>query len=74
MDFTAILTDYGLPGAIIGALGISCRHLFVKYSEVQDKRIEEANERTREVLAGLNDNTNTMNTLNELLRARIGGS
>ena len=63
------LLQQGLPGLIIITLGFACYKLYNKYDEVQEKRIAES----REVVKAIEQNTNTMDTLTELLRDRKAG-
>lgn len=37
-----LLTGLGLPGLVIGVLGLALRHVFKLYTEAQEKRINEA--------------------------------
>lgn len=59
----------GLPGLIIVALGFAVYKMYGKYDEVQEKRIAEA----RESVKAIEQNTNTLDTLTELLRDRKAG-
>lgn len=68
----AVITGFlaqGLPGLIIVALGFTVYKLYNKYDEVQEKRIAES----REAVKAIEQSTNTLDTLTELLRDRKAG-
>lgn len=65
----ALLLSYGLPGIVILALGIAYLRKDAKLDEVNEKRIAEG----REAIKAIEQNTNTMDTLTELLRDRKAG-
>lgn len=63
------LEQGGVLGLIIVALGYVCWNLWKKYDEIQEKRISES----RESIKAIEQNTNTLDTLAELLRDRKAG-
>lgn len=71
MDPSAIteLVKLGLPGIVIIALGISYMRKDAKLDEVNEKRIAES----RESIKAIEQNTNMLDTLTELLRDRKAG-
>ena len=56
----------GILGLIIVALGFAVIYLFKQYRDIQEKRIAESRETTK----AIEQNTNTLETLGELLRDR----
>jgi hypothetical protein len=56
----------GVLGLVIIALGFAVVYLFKKYSEIQEKRIAES----RESIKAIEQNTNTLDTMTEVLRER----
>lgn len=62
----AILLAYGLPGVVIFALGIAYLRKDTKLDEVQEKRIAEA----RDTIKAIEQNSNTLETMTEVLRER----
>jgi len=58
--------EQGLLGLIILALGYVCFKLWSKYDEIQEKRIAES----RESIKAIEQSTNTLDTLTEVLRER----
>lgn len=58
--------DQGVLGLIIVALGFAVWKLYSKYDEVQEKRIAES----RESVKAVEQNTNTLETMTEVLRER----
>lgn len=58
--------EQGLLGLIILALGFICYRLWSKYDEIQEKRIAES----RESIKAIEQNTNTLETMTEVLRER----
>lgn len=71
MDPAAIteLVKLGLPGIVILALGIGYMRKDAKLDEVNEKRIAEG----RETVKAIEQNTNMLETLTELLRDRKAG-
>lgn len=61
--------DQGVLGLVIIALGTISWRLWSKYDEIQEKRIAES----RESIKAIEQNTNSMDTLAELLRDRKAG-
>ena len=57
----------GILGFIIIALGLTIVYLFKQYKEIQEKRIAE----NRETTKAIEQNTNTLETLSEVLRHRL---
>jgi hypothetical protein len=64
-----LLLSMGFPGLVIGALGYCSRKLWMQYSEVQEARIREG----RQVIQAIEDNTNTLNRLVDLLNSQLRG-
>lgn len=62
----AILLSYGLPGVVIMALAIGYLRKDAKLDEVNEKRIAES----REVVKTIEQNTNTLEILTEVVRDR----
>jgi len=62
----AILLEHGLPGVAIVVLLYAIIRLWNKYDEIQEKRIAES----REITKAIEQNTNTLDTLTEVLRDR----
>ena len=58
--------DQGVLGLIIIGMGFVLWRLWSKYDEVQEKRIAES----REGIKAIEQNTNSMDTLTEVLRER----
>ena len=58
--------DQGVLGLIIVALGVAVVALAKAYNNIQEKRIAES----REGIKAIEQNTNTMETLTEVLRER----
>lgn len=56
----------GILGAIIVALGFVVVVLWRKYDDIQEKRIAES----RESIKAIEQNTNTLDTMTEVLRER----
>lgn len=56
----------GVLGLIIIALGFAVWRLWGKYDEIQEKRITEA----RDGIKAIEQNTNTLETMTEVLRER----
>lgn len=63
--FTTEIAKFGLPGLFILALAVAVRTLFVKYDEVQNKRVEEA----RETIEVIRANTISQDKNTEAVRA-----
>ncbi len=61
--------DQGVLGLVIVGLGFIAWRLWSKYDEIQEKRIAES----RESIKAIEQNTNTLDTLAELLRDRKAG-
>ena len=61
--------DQGVLGLVIIGLGFIAWRLWSKYDEIQEKRIAES----RESIKAIEQNTNTLDTLAELLRDRKAG-
>ncbi len=61
--------DQGILGLVIVGLGFIAWRLWSKYDEIQEKRIAES----RESIKAIEQNTNTLDTLVELLRDRKAG-
>ena len=61
--------DQGVLGLVIIGLGFIAWRLWSKYYEIQEKRIAES----RESIKAIEQNTNTLDTLAELLRDRKAG-
>ena len=61
--------DQGVLGLVIIGLGFIAWRLWSKYDEMQEKRIAES----RESIKAIEQNTNTLDTLAELLRDRKAG-
>lgn len=64
-----VLLQYGLAGVGLLALGIAYVRKDKKLDEVNEKRIAEA----RESIKAIEQNTNTLETLTEVLRDRKAG-
>lgn len=64
----AILLQYGLAGVGLLALGIAYVRKDKKLDEVNEKRVAEA----RESIKAIEQNTNTLETMTEVLRERKG--
>lgn len=64
-----ILLQYGLAGVGLLAMGLALVKKDKQLDSVQEKRIAEA----RESIKAIEQNTNTLETLTEVLRARNGG-
>lgn len=64
-----ILLQYGLAGVGLLALGVAYVRKDKKLDEVNEKRIAEA----RESIKAIEQNTNTLETLTEVLRDRKAG-
>ena len=62
------LLALGLPGIAIAGLGYAVYNLFRLYTEVQEKRINEA----REGVKALETNTSALDSLSDLIRERKG--
>lgn len=62
----AILLSYGLPGIVILGLGLAYIRKDAKLDEVNEKRIAES----REVVKTIEQNTNTLEILTEVVRDR----
>ena len=62
----AVLLQYGLPGVVILALGLAYIRKDNKLDEVNEKRIAES----RETIKAIEQNTNTLETLTEVIRDR----
>ena len=60
------LIERGLSGIAIVILLYAVTKLFVKYNEIQEKRIAE----NRESIKAIEQNTNALETLTEVLRNR----
>jgi hypothetical protein len=58
--------EQGVLGLIIVALGFAVVFLYRKVNEIQEKRIAEA----REAVKAVEQNTNTLDTLTDVLRAQ----
>lgn len=58
--------DQGVLGLVIVALGFAVWRLWLKYDDIQEKRIAEA----REGIKAIEQSTNTLETLTEVLRER----
>lgn len=58
--------DQGVLGLVIIGLGFAVVYLFNKYSDIQEKRIAES----RESIKAIEQSTNTLETLTEVLRDR----
>lgn len=58
--------NQGVLGLVILALGFFCWRLWSKYDEIQEKRIAEA----RDGIKAIEQNTNTLDTMTEVLRER----
>ena len=58
--------EQGVLGLVILALGFGVVYLFNKYSDIQEKRIAES----RESIKAIEQNTNTLETMTEVLRER----
>ncbi len=58
--------DQGVLGLLIISMGFVIWRLWSKYDEVQEKRIAEA----RESVKAVEQNTNTLETMTEVLRER----
>jgi hypothetical protein len=63
------LLDQGILGLMIVGLGFSSVKLWSKYDEIQEKRIAES----REIIKAVEQNTNTLDILVELMRDRKAG-
>lgn len=61
-----LFLDKGILGAIIIVLGVTVLALARKYNEIQEKRIVES----REAIKTIEQNTNTLETMTEVLRER----
>jgi hypothetical protein len=61
--------DQGVLGLVILGLGFAVVYLFGKYSDIQEKRIAES----RESIKAIEQNTNTLDTMTEVLRERGKG-
>lgn len=64
--FAEPLLNYGLAGIVILALGIAYIRKDQKLDEIQEKRIAEA----REAIKAIDQTTNALETLTEVLRER----
>lgn len=62
----ALLLSYGLPGVVILGLGLAYLRKDAKLDEVQEKRIAES----RDSIKAIEQNTNTLETMTEVLRER----
>lgn len=62
----AALLSYGLPGIIILGLGLAYLRKDAKLDEVQEKRIAES----RESIKAIEQNTNTLEVMTEVLKDR----
>jgi hypothetical protein len=58
--------DQGVLGLVIIALGFAVWRLWSKYDDIQEKRIAEA----REGIKAIENSTNTLETMTEVLRER----
>lgn len=58
--------DQGVLGLVIVALGFLVWKLWNKYDDIQEKRIAES----REAIKAIESNTNTLETMTEVLRER----
>lgn len=58
--------DKGVLGLVIVAMGFVLWRLWSKYDEIQEKRIAES----RESIKAIEQNTNTLETMTEVLRER----
>lgn len=65
-EVTKSLLEYGLSGIVIVALIYAVIKLWTKYDDIQEKRIAES----REVIKAIETNTNTLETMTEVLRER----
>lgn len=61
--------DQGVLGLVIIGLGFALIYVFKLYNEVQEKRIAES----REGVKAIEQNTNTLDTMTEVLRERGKG-
>lgn len=65
-DVIKAFADKGILGLVAVALGYAFYRLWGKYEEVQEKRIAES----RESIKAIEQNTNTLETMTEVLRER----
>lgn len=61
--------DQGVLGLVIVGLGVALIYVFKLYNEIQEKRIAES----REGIKAIEQNTNTLDTMTEVLRERGKG-
>lgn len=66
--FVSILTDLGLPGVIIWALGWTCWRMAKRIDDLQEKRLTEL----RAVIDTTHENTRSLDALAELVRSFSG--
>lgn len=64
-----ILTGFGLPGLVIGALCLAVRDLYKRLLDTQEKRINEAADNR----AALERNTSALGALTEWVKERSKG-
>jgi hypothetical protein len=65
-EVTKYFLGQGVLGVIIVALGVALVALYKKVNEIQEKRIAES----RESIKAIEQNTNTLETLTEVMRER----
>lgn len=68
-EVVSALLNLGLPGIVILALAYAYVKKDAKVDEVNEKRIAES----REAIKAIEQSTNTLETLTEVLRERKGG-
>lgn len=65
-EVVAAFLKQGVLGLVVLALGYAVYYLFNQYKDIQEKRIAE----NRETTKAIEQNTNTLETLSEVLRER----
>lgn len=66
----SFLLDYGFPGAALLVVGWYAWNRTRKVDELQERRVDDQ----KPVADALNDNTNALNALSDLIRSWRGGA
>lgn len=74
MDLAPALVTYGPLGIGAAALGWAFWQERKRNHDLQDKRVSESHANLEKTIEAINQSTNALNTLAELIRVRIGGS